>query len=285
MVLAILAAVLIGAEPLDSVVRDLGMHPPRHGGVYVVAHRGAHVGIPENTLAAYKMAIELGCDFVEVDVRTTKDGRLVSMHNSTVDAYTKDAQGPVRGFTLAELKALDIGSRAGPEWRDERVPTMDEVFEVCKGKIGVYLDMKDVSTADMLAMVRKHGMERASLWYTGVAQQREMQRLCPECLAMPDPGPNENLETTISSLDPKPRIIASVMRFCSQSFVEAAHARGAIVITDEGSSDDWPKMIDWGMDGIQTNDPAKLIEFLERPRSPRPSQVPVHPVKKPLVRR
>ncbi len=278
MLLALLTAALLTAEPLDSVVRDLGMAPPRHGGVYVVAHRGAHLGIPENTLAAYKKAIELSCDFIEVDVRTTKDGRLVSMHNSTVDAYTKDAKGPVRNFTLAEIKALDIGSRIGPEWRDERIPTMDEVFDLCKGKIGIYLDMKDVSTADMLAMVRKHGMERRALWYTGIRQQKEMQKLCSECLPMPDPGPNENLETTISALTPPARIIASVMKFCSQSFVETAHARGAIVITDESSPDDWPKMIEWGMDGIQTDDPAKLIEYLDtpqtlklRPASPAPS--------------
>jgi glycerophosphoryl diester phosphodiesterase len=263
-VFAILAAVLLGAEPLDSVVRDLGMHSPRHGGVYVVAHRGAHVGIPENTLAAYKKAIELGCDFVEVDVRTTKDGRLVSMHNSTVDAYTKDAQGPVRGFTLAELKALDIGSRVGPEWRDERVPTMDEVFELCKGKIGVYLDMKDVSTADMLAMVRKYGMERDALWYAGVTQQNEMQKLCPECLAMPDPGPERNLEPLFGKLDTPPRIIASVKKFCSPTFVETAHKRHAIVITDEDSTADWPALLASGNDGIQTNTPADLIEFLDK---------------------
>jgi len=53
---------------------------PKQGNTYVVAHRGVHNGIPENTLAAYQKAIDLGCDFVEIDIRKTKDGRFVSVH-------------------------------------------------------------------------------------------------------------------------------------------------------------------------------------------------------------
>jgi len=64
-------------------VADDVLPPPKNGVMYVVAHRGAHKGIPENTLAAYAKAIEFGCDFVEIDVRTTKDGVLVSIHNET----------------------------------------------------------------------------------------------------------------------------------------------------------------------------------------------------------
>jgi glycerophosphoryl diester phosphodiesterase len=261
---AALAALIFGAEPLDSVLRDTGLAPPRHGGVYVVAHRGAHEGIPENTLAAYRKAIELGCDFVEVDVRVTRDGRLVSVHNATVDAYTDGATGKVQHFTLAELQALDIGSRVGPEWKDERIPSMDDVFALCAGRIGIYLDVKDPrSFPELLALVRKHGMDRSALWYTGVQQQRMVQRECPECLPMPDPGPEKNLAALFDRLDPPPRIIASMMKYCSASFVETAHSRGAIVITDEGSKDDWATLLEWGNDGIQTDHPAELIAYLD----------------------
>jgi glycerophosphoryl diester phosphodiesterase len=71
---------LIKGQKLD------GLRAPRNGNVYVVAHRGAHDGVPENTLAAYQRAIDMGCDFVEIDVRTTRDGVLVSIHNSTIEA-------------------------------------------------------------------------------------------------------------------------------------------------------------------------------------------------------
>lgn len=263
MIAAALLAFALAAEPLDSVVRDTGLTPPRHGGVYVVAHRGAHEGIPENTLAAYRKAIELGCDFVEVDVRVTKDGRLVSIHDAAVDAYTNDAAGNVVDFTLAQLQALDIGSGIGPEWKDERIPSMDDVFTLCAGKIGIYLDVKDPrSVPALIALVRKHRMERSALWYTGLPQQRVVQRECPECLPMPDPGPEKSLALLFDRLDPPPRIIASVMKYCSASFVETAHARGAIVITDEGSKDDWPTLLKWGNDGIQTDHPAELIAVL-----------------------
>ncbi|PXX29210.1 glycerophosphodiester phosphodiesterase family protein [Arenibacter sp. ARW7G5Y1] len=64
-----------------------GLPKPKNGNTYFTAHRGSHNGIPENSLAAYQKAIELGCDFVEIDIRTTKNGKLVSVHNATIDAY------------------------------------------------------------------------------------------------------------------------------------------------------------------------------------------------------
>jgi glycerophosphoryl diester phosphodiesterase len=83
---------------------------------------------------------------------------------------------------------------------------------------------------------------------------------------MPDPGPEKNLVPLVTKLDPAPRVIATVMRYCSPTFVETAHARGAIVITDEGDRDDWPALLEWGNDGIQTDHPADLIALLESRR-------------------
>ncbi len=139
--------------------------PPRNGGIYVIAHRGAHQGIPENTLAAYQQAIDLGADFVEIDLRTTKDGQFVSIHNRTIDAYTIDgSRGQVRDFTLQQIRALDIGSRVGPEWKDERVPTFDEILELCKDRIGIYLDLKDAPVDQVAAKIQEHGMQRQVVW-------------------------------------------------------------------------------------------------------------------------
>lgn len=234
--------------------------PPRHGGVYVVAHRGAHAGIPENTLAAYRKAIELGCDFVEIDVRTTKDGQLVSVHNATIDAYAPGQTGKVKEMTLAELRALDIGSRVGPEWKEERIPTLEEIFALCAGKIGIYLDMKDAETEAVLGLVRKHGMERACVWYAGPKQQREVTALCAECVPMPDPGPEKLLPRMLENF--KPRVVASSFDQLSEGFVATCHAAGAIVIVDESDASSWEPMLAWGVDGIQTDDPAGLIALL-----------------------
>lgn len=232
---------------------------PRHGEVYVVAHRGAHQSIPENTLAAYAEAIRLGADFVEIDLRTTGDGHLVSIHNSTVDAYAKDAHGPVRDFTLAELKALDIGSRVDLKFRAERVPTFTEILELCKGKVGIYLDLKDADVARTLAVIRAYGMESDVLWYAPPRRLAEVRKQCPECIPMPDPGPERLLDRVLKDA---PQVVASVWEFLTLRFVERVHAAGAIVIVDEDTPDCWREAVSWKVDGIQTDHPERLIAFL-----------------------
>ena len=241
---------------------SIPLPPPRHAGVYVVAHRGAHIGIPENTLAAYQKAIELGCDFVEIDVQTTKDGRFVSMHNSEVGKYAPDGSDvPVRQLTLAQLKTVDIGSRVGPEWRDERIPTFEEILELCKGRCGIYIDVKDAPIAALVEMVKDHGMEHHVLWYAGYNQLAEVERLIPGSMIMPDPDERKNLAPLLERFQPK--IIAAVWENYSRRFVEQCHEAGAAVIVDEGEPDCWANALAWGSDGIQTDDPQGLIAFLE----------------------
>ncbi len=239
---------------------------PRHGGVYVVAHRGAHEGIPENTLAAYRHAIELGADFVEIDLRETKDGHLVSMHNTTVDTYTKDATGNVEEFTLEELKALDIGSRVGPEWAEERIPTFEEIMEVCKGKIGIYLDLKHADVEKVLAVIHKYEMEKDIVWYAGTPQLRQVQEQCPECLLMPEVGSGENLSRTIKFFAPK--VAASTWDNLSEAVVKSCHEAGIKLIVDDGGPDTWNDLLSWGVDGIQTDDVDGLIERLKETKAP-----------------
>lgn len=169
---------------------------PRNAGIYVVAHRGAHNGIPENSLPAYEKAIELGCDFVEIDVRTTKDGELISVHNSRIDRYVTNDSGKVSAKTLAELKKLDIGARIGAKWTGTRIPTVEEILQLCKGRIGIYLDLKDVAIPQLYALIKKYKMENDVLWYVGYDEEntiREIRTLCPACLLMPDPGKQKTL--------------------------------------------------------------------------------------------
>lgn len=241
---------------------------PRTGGIYVVAHRGVHDGIPENTLAAYQKAIDLGADFVEVDLRETRDAHIVSVHNSTVDAYTKDAEGPVKNFTLAELRAMDIGSRVGPEWANERIPTFEEILAMCKGKIGIYLDLKNAPAPKLLEMIRAHGMEQDVLWYAGAAQLRYVAEHCPECVPMPDPGLENMLPYVLKAQ--QPRVVASTWKNLSENFIKACHDAEALVIVDDGGPETWQHMLDWGVDGIQTDHVAALIDYLAERSKEKP---------------
>lgn len=239
--------------------------PPNNGGIYVIAHRGAHKGIPENTLAAYQKAIDLGADFVEIDLRTTKDGQYVSIHNRTVDAYVTDgAKGTIRDLTLAQLKALDIGSRIGTQWKDERVPTLDEILKLCKDEIGIYLDLKDAPIGAVARRIQEHEMQRQVVWCVSPGKVAAIRETCPDCIPMPDPLSEVTLPAML--LKTTPKIVAPVWRDFSSTFAAKCHDIGAIVFVDEqnASKDNWQLALDWGADGIQTDAPQQLIEFLVR---------------------
>lgn len=115
----------------------------------IIAHRGSKGTHPENTLVAFKEAIECGADGIELDVQFTKDGELVVIHDNQVDRTT-NGTGEIISFTLRELKMLDAGSWFNPEFKDERIPTFSEVLEVLfqdnfKGLLNIELktDEKD----------------------------------------------------------------------------------------------------------------------------------------------
>lgn len=234
--------------------------PPNNSALYVVAHRGAHQGIPENSLAAYQKAIDLGCDFVEIDLRTTQDGHLISIHNSTVDAYCEGFSGTVKDMTLAEIRALDIGLRVGPEWKGTQVPTFDEILELCQGKIGTYLDLKDASVADALARIQAYDMESDVIWYANRKHLEELTRLSDNAIPMPDPGNERNLPRIIKRL--RPSIIAPVWDNFSATYAKTCHDAGAKVIVDEKDKSSWPLALQWNADGIQTDHPEELINWL-----------------------
>lgn len=107
----------------------------------VMAHRGASAVAPENTLIAYKKAIEMGADYAELDVRQTKDGAIVLMHDKTIHRTT-GVKGFVWDFTLEELKQVEAGSWFGEEFRGEPIPTLEEVIRLVKGRMKLNIEVK-----------------------------------------------------------------------------------------------------------------------------------------------
>jgi glycerophosphoryl diester phosphodiesterase len=121
----------------------------------VVAHRGASKECPENTLAAFKRALEHGADGIELDVQLTRDGEVVVLHDEQVDRTT-DGRGWVRDLTLAEVRRLDAGDWFAPGYAGERVPTLPEVFQVAGRAALVNVELKNNK-------VRYDGLERKVL--------------------------------------------------------------------------------------------------------------------------
>lgn len=107
----------------------------------VAAHRGFSEKYPENTMEAFRAAIEAGADEIETDVRMTADGELVLIHDGAVDRTT-DGAGTVEKMTLAELKKLDAGVKKGAEFAGARVPTLRELFELVKDHPTLTLDIE-----------------------------------------------------------------------------------------------------------------------------------------------
>lgn len=252
----------------DTDIKSIPRQPLND--VYVIAHRGAHKNMPENSLPAYRKAIDLGCDFVEIDVRTTKDGRFVSMHNSGIDEYVQGSGGLVSEMTFEEVKALDIGILIGPEWENTRVPSFEEILQLCKGKAGIYLDLKAAPVPDLIKIIKQYNMERDVLWYIPsdrVGEIAELRTDCPDCILMPDPGKAENVISVIERFDAK--VLATDMGELDSIFIDNAHSHNSIVIVDEdkGTEEEWTRILEWHTDGIQTDDPEKLIAFLKKRKS------------------
>ena len=118
------------------------IHPLR------IAHRGASgAGLaPENTLAAFERAIQIGVDAVELDVRSTRDGALVVLHDPLLDRTT-DREGPVRELSLAQVREADAGGWFGPQFAGQKVPTLAEALDLMRRRALVVIEIK----ADHLA--------------------------------------------------------------------------------------------------------------------------------------
>jgi glycerophosphoryl diester phosphodiesterase len=157
----------------------------------IIAHRGDSERCPENTLASFASALEVGADLIEADVQLTKDGHVVVIHDASLDRTTS-GRGSVRELTLAEIRAVSAGYSARFESRfsGERVPTLAEVLGLLRGRARVMIEIKGESVAEggedgiearSVAEVRKAGMaaDVALISFEGRALER-CRRQAPE---------------------------------------------------------------------------------------------------------
>ena len=225
----------------------------------VIAHRGEHLVCPENTIPAIQKAINLGCHWVEIDVRTTRDGHFVLMHNATVDATTS-GQGAVAEMTLAEIRALDAAV-SKPQFRGTRVPTLDEALAVMRGKCGVYFDAKQIAAEAIAAALQLHGMLQRCVVYGSLPLLKELTQLGHSQLAMPEAVSVELAARSLKEL--APRTMAFDRRDFRPQVIAVARAAGKGVFVDrlgaEDTPDHWREAVRLGATGIQTGHPAQLL--------------------------
>jgi glycerophosphoryl diester phosphodiesterase len=138
-------------------------------GPLIFAHRGASAYAPENTLAAFKLALEQGADGIELDAKLSADGEIVVIHDQTVDRTTP-GKGRVNQLTLAELKRLEAGRWKGEAFSGEKIPTLAEVFATVGGKLKINVELTNYATPEdglpekALALVRDFHLEDSVLF-------------------------------------------------------------------------------------------------------------------------
>jgi len=140
----------------------------------IFAHRGASVHAPENTLAAFELAVEQGADGIELDVKLSADGHVVVIHDPTVERTT-GAHGRVKDMTLDALRELDAGSSFSENYRGETIPTLENVFEAVGKKTVVNVELTNYNTPrDHLVesacmLVKRFGMQKRVIFSSFIA--------------------------------------------------------------------------------------------------------------------
>jgi glycerophosphoryl diester phosphodiesterase len=245
----------------------LPVAPAQPRRVVAIAHRGEHLHHPENTMPAFEEAVRLGADYIEVDVRTTADGKLVLSHDGNVDRCT-NGKGDVAKMAYAEVRALDAGIKMAQEFAGTKIPTFDEVLDYARGKINIYVDVKQATAKDLVDHIVVHGMAEHVVIYSGRIS-KEIQQLNASLKIMPESVSVDLVQSIIAELHPK--VIAFGASDWKPEIIRLARDSGAELYVDRQGSDrigptdnpeGWQAAIDAGADGIQTDHPGELVRYL-----------------------
>ncbi|MDE2127803.1 MAG: C39 family peptidase [Armatimonadetes bacterium] len=237
--------------------------------IAVIAHRGASSLAPENTLPGIASAIRAKADYVEIDVRETRDGHLIAMHDRTVDRTTSGS-GAVADLTLDEITRMDAGSKFCARFAAARVPTLEQCVAKAAGRINLYIDHKAGSATAILAILKRFGMERRTVVWGGRQTLAGWRELDPEIPVMPSVPPDERTGPGLRALQSETgaRLFDGSVGDWTVELVDESHALGAAVYMDclgpDDTPDGWRRALALGADGIQTDHPAALRRMLKR---------------------
>jgi len=253
------------------------LNPPRPQ--QVMAHRGEAGQAPENTLPALERCIEDGLEWAEIDLRLTKDGRLVLSHDPDVDAGTNGIWR-IDQHSFKELARLDVGSSFAKRFQGVRLPSLGQCFDLARGKLNLYLDCKDVNPEQLAREILDARMERQVVVYDRLDHLRRVARASTNQIAtMAKWHPGMDMGSWAgSNLLSAVEINADEITAAS---AKAFHALGLKVQTKNLDSWDRPAFSEQaagaGADWVQTDRPEEfLAHALWRRHPPRPVRISHH---------
>ena len=244
-----------------SISQNISYSLKEKSTLQISAHRGNASSAPENTLAAFKNALKAGVHFIEVDVRTTKDGILMIMHDANLERTT-NGKGAFKLYDAKYLKTLSAGKGYSDSFENEKIPTLEESCQLIyewnlthKAKTFFYIDAKDVEPKPLLSILKKYNLEANSVFYGTddflhrLKMEFEGAKLLPALK-----NPNEIIEK-FNKL--KPFAFDASWLSLTKEMVDEIHRLGVKVFTDLlGPLDteiNYMKARDMGLDLIQTD--------------------------------
>jgi glycerophosphoryl diester phosphodiesterase len=248
----------------------------RYSGILVEAHRGNSISAPENTLVAIKQALEADVDRVEIDLQFSKDQKLVVIHDDTVDRTT-NGSGNVSELHYEYMKTLDAGSWKSAEYKGEKIPLLNEVFELCKGKAMVNIDLKNADAVpSMVKSIIDMDMENEVVITGKIPEATNAIRKSganitmfyessPEFNAIRSEGNNDQVIQMAITQARKTGLPGFLFHagWITKEIVYIAHLHGlAVNVYDVNTPEQTHEMIAAGVDGIMTDDPMLIRNIL-----------------------
>ncbi|HIE18948.1 TPA: glycerophosphodiester phosphodiesterase [Candidatus Bathyarchaeota archaeon] len=225
--------------------------------IEVTGHRGAAGLEPENTLRSIRKAIELGVDRVEIDVRVTRDGYLVVIHDETMDRTT-NGHGYVKDLTLNEIRRLDAG-------KGEIIPTLEEVLSLTKGQVTLQVELKArEATEPVVHLIERNNAEREVVI---TSFMHELLRTVHDLNPFLRTGAlffDVQGDIYQRALDVHSEAVHVYYRNVDFELVENAHKRGLKVsVWNPDELEEMKEMISLSVDVIGTNRPDILLNLLK----------------------
>ena len=236
----------------------------------IFAHRGASAYAPENTLAAFELAIQAGAQAIELDAKLSADGQVIVIHDQSVDRTT-NGSGKVTKIPFSAMRELDAGSSFSVKFRGERIPTLDKVFEVVGRRILINVELTNYATPfdalipKVVKLVKRHALEKRVLLSSFLPHNlRRARRLLPDVPV--------GLLTWAGWMGAGPRTFARFTPYqalhphtmsVNARLVQRFHAAGlrvhAWTVNDEA---EMRRLFTLGVDGIFTDDPQLGLRTL-----------------------
>ena len=267
--ICVCAMVLLGAavwaepparKPLPTITPNLN--------IMRSAHRGVRAHAPENTLPAFQKAIDMGYNYVEMDIHYTRDGVPVVLHDDFVDRTT-NGHGYVSFYSLAQLKKLDAGVKTGPEFKGTRIPTLEEALQLMQGKVKLYLDQKQPARPELIRVLKKYGFYPDNIEVChGLGALTSFLKYEPQAPAMPMLHNARQVQELVKEY-PTLSAFDTTCDALTAEMVREAHKYGVMVFTDATGGSNrqcMPKPIEYGADLIQIDNPEQLASLLESMR-------------------